>query len=212
VAAERLTALHPEPEPKIMTDRPEITRILQQAAAGQPEAVDRLHAALYDELRRLAGHQLGQERADHTLQATALVHEAYLKLVDQTRAQWQDRAHFLAVASLAMRRILVDHARRRRSEKRGSDPLKLTLSAADGVPDAGGSEHSLDLIALDDALAALAADHPQEARLVEMRFFGGLTAGEAAAVLGVTERTAERWWRFARAWLFRRLGQDDSGR
>jgi RNA polymerase sigma-70 factor (ECF subfamily) len=187
-----------------MSENTEITRILQQATAGEPQAVDRLHAALYDELRRLAGYQLAHERADHTLQATALVHEAYLRLVDQDRAQWRDRAQFLAVASLAMRRILVDHARRRRSGKRGSNPLKLTLSAATDVPDpaTGG----IDLIALDAALARLAVDHPREARLVEMRFFGGLTAGESAAVLDVTERTAERWWRFARAWLFRHLG------
>ena len=187
-----------------MNEDLELTRILQRASAGEPQATDRLHAALYAELRRLAGHQLARERADHTLQATALVHEAYLRLVDQDRARWRDRAQFLAVASLAMRRILVDHARRRHSEKRGADPLKLTLSAAAGVPDAAAG--GIDLIALDTALAELADDHPREARLVEMRFFGGLTAGEAAAILDVSERTAERWWRFARAWLFQRLG------
>jgi RNA polymerase sigma-70 factor (ECF subfamily) len=190
-----------------MTDPTEINRILQQLAAGDARSADRLHAALYDELRRLAAHQLAGERPDHTLQATALVHEAYLKLVDQDQAQWRDRTHFLAVASLAMRRILVDHARRRRSEKRGADPLKLTLSAADGVAGDAAAAGAVDLIALDAALAELAVDHPQEARLVEMRFFGGLTAGEAAAILEVSERTAERWWRFARAWLFRLLGE-----
>jgi RNA polymerase sigma factor (TIGR02999 family) len=156
---------------------------------------------VYDELRGLAERLLRNERPGHTLQPTALVHEAYLRLIDQTRVRWQGRAHFFALASCTIRRILVDHARGARRVKRGGGRLRLSLNE-DLVPTEDGQ---LDLIALDDALSTLAADHPDQARIVEMRFFGGLTIAETATVLGVSASTVEREWRFARAWLYRAL-------
>ena len=145
-----------------------------------------------------------QERSDHTLQPTALVHEAYLKLVDQTRARWEDRAHFFSVAAQALRRILVDHARRRARGKRGGGRSRLQLEG--GM--AATYDRTIDVLALDEALDRLAAQDAQRARVVELRFFGGLKCDEAAAVLATSTRSVERQWRYARAWLYRELSDD----
>jgi RNA polymerase sigma factor (TIGR02999 family) len=182
----------------------EITAVLERVSDGDPTAVDDLMPLVYDELRRLAESHLARERADHTLQATALVHEAYLKLVDQTRVQWRGRAHFFAVAAQAIRRILIDHARGRRRLKRGGGQARLSLDEALTI----GHDAETDLIALDDALEQFAAEHPDKAKVVELRFFGGLSNDDAAMVLDVSSRTVERHWRFARAWLYRALDED----
>jgi RNA polymerase sigma factor (TIGR02999 family) len=182
-----------------------MTELLAGARYGDDRAMDRLLPLVYDQLRLLAQDMMERERSDHTLQATALVHEAYLKLVDQTRVQWRDRAHFFAVAAQAIRRILVDHARGHGRAKRGGGRAKLTLIEGRLAAD----EQTVDIVALDEALATLAADHPQHARIVEMRFFAGLTTEETAAVLGVSTRTVERKWRYARAWLYRALSSGD---
>ncbi len=158
---------------------------------------------VYDELRRLAQSYLNSERAGHTLQGTALVHEAYLRLIDQKQVQWQNRAHFFGLASQMIRRILVDYARGRKAEKRGSGAPKLSLEEALGVP--GGTE--LDLVGLDDALKGLAKIDPDQCRIVELRFFGGLSIDETAAVVGVSPATVNREWASARAWLFREMSR-----
>lgn len=181
------------------------TEILREAARGSSEAVEGLLCLVYEELRGIAEHHLRHERPDHTLQATELVHETYLRLVDQTRCDWQNRAHFLAVASRAMRRILVDHARSRMSGKRGGGTPKLPLEEALTIEHGG---RSTTLLGLDRALGKLCAQYPDIGRLVEMRFFGGLTLDECAAVLGVSPRTVSRNWEFARAWLHREVGGD----
>jgi RNA polymerase sigma-70 factor, ECF subfamily len=183
-------------------DQGDVTQMLSDASAGRAGALDRLYPLVYDELRRLAQAALGGERSGHTLQATALVHEAYLKLVDQTRARWHDRAHFFAIAAQAIRRILVDHARGRARQKRGGGWERLDVDALLNLP-AGAP--ATGLLALEEALAKLAAAQPEKARVVEMRFFAGLTADEIAEVLQVTSRTVERHWHFARAWLYREL-------
>jgi len=192
-----------------MSERTDITLLLNSLAEGRSrapeagrEAVDRLLPRVYDELRRLAESQLQQERTDHTLQATALVHEAYLRLVDQTRVVWRSRAHFFAVAAQAIRRILVDHARSHGRAKRGGAAHKLSL---DDALTLSAATSGTDLLALDEVLDKFSREHADQARVVEMRFFGGLTTEEAAAVLGVTTRTVERYWEFARAWLYREL-------
>ena len=187
----------------------EITQVLQRFREGDPRAHDQLLAVLYDELRTMARQRFAAERGDHTLQSTALVHEVWIRLVDQTQVEWQNRAHFLAIAAQAMRRILVDHARRTRSQKRGGDTPKLSLTAAENVE--VSSQEAVDVLDLERALEDLAAEHPEHAAIVEMRFYGGMTAKEAGEAQGVTERTAERRWRFARAWLYRALdGRDPS--
>lgn len=152
---------------------------------------------IYDELRLLARGYLQRERSDHTLQATALVHEAYVRLVDQTAINWQNRRHFFSVAAQVMRRILVDHARRQRAEKRGGQQARVEFD--EELIEAGG--RSVDLVALDDALTDLAQLNPQHSRIVEMRFFGGLTNEEIADVMEMSARTVRREWRMARAWL-----------
>ncbi len=183
-------------------EEPDLTQMLREISAGDREAVDRLLPAVYDEVRRLARNELRHERADHTLQATGLVHEAYLRLVDQTRVQWQNRAHFLAVATTVIRRILVDHARRHGAERRGGGRLRLELDEADLPP---AVTTNLDLLELDTVLDELAQQRPEHARIVELRFFGGLTVAETAVAEGISESTVERRWRFARAWLCKRL-------
>jgi len=172
------------------------------AGDAMPRPADELNARLYQELRRLAADFLSRERADHTLQPTALVHEAWMRLADQDGSRWNDRAHFFAIASQAMRRILVDHARRKLADKRGSDPLRVTLSP-DITPsvDANG----LDLLALDEALDRLADLDPRQAHVVELRFFAGLNVEEVAELLDVSARTIAGDWRLARAWLSRAL-------
>lgn len=185
----------------------DLDTLLARTRAGDPRAHEQLLVAVYDELRTLARQRFRRERSGHTLQSTALVHEAWLRLAGQTQVQWQNRSHFLAVAATAMRRVLVDHARRSQSDKRGGDAVHLSLTAAEGV--AHGNADVLDVLDLEDALAALAQDHPEHASIVEMRFFGGMTALEVAEATGVTERTVERKWRFARAWLYQRLAEEN---
>ena len=181
-----------------------VTQLLTQVADGDRSAVDRLLPSVYADLRALAQSYLAQESPSHTLQATSLVHEAYLKLVDQARARWQDRVHFFAVAAQAMRRILIDHARARQRVKRGSG-RQVSLDMALVV----ACEQDVDLLSLDDALNRLAEINPSAARVVEMRYFGGLTIRDAAQVMGVSDSTIERDWRYARAWLYRALGEED---
>ncbi len=174
-----------------------VTELLIELSNGDRNAVDLLLPVIYDELRKLAANYLRRERPDHTLQPTALVHEAYLRLVDQTRVTWQNRAHFFGVAAQIMRRLLVDHARKHKAEKRGQDFQKLSLD--ENID--RSVDRSSELIALDDALKALEAHDAQKARVVELRYFGGLSIEETADVLGVTPTTIKRHWRFAKAWL-----------
>jgi RNA polymerase sigma factor (TIGR02999 family) len=178
----------------------DVTQLLAAWGRGDQDALDRLMPVVYDELHRIADRALNRERTGHTLQTTALVHEAYLRLVNQRAAQVQSRAHFYAIASQLVRRILVDHARRRASAKRGAGAPAVTLETdiADDTP-------AVDPLALDEALTRLAALDAQQSRIVEMRFFGGLTVEETADVLGISPRTVKRDWSMARAWLRREL-------
>jgi RNA polymerase sigma-70 factor (ECF subfamily) len=185
---------------------PDVTQILQEVSGGDRDAPARLMPLVYDELRRLADHYLRQERPDHTLQPTALVHEAYLKLIDQTRVDWQNRAHFFGVAAQLMRRILVDHARRHRASKRGGFQQKLTLDEAVDY----SQPRDLDLVALDDALNALAQMDARQSQIVELRFFGGLTIEETAEALGVSPATVKVDWSMAKAWLRREISRGDN--
>jgi RNA polymerase sigma factor (TIGR02999 family) len=168
---------------------------------GNRGASEQLMPLVYNELRRVAQNYLSRERPDHTLQATALVHEAYLKLVNQTSVDWRDRAHFFGLASQMMRHILVDHARRHQAAKRGGLAQRLTLVEAVSFPE----QKDFDLVALDEALTRLAELDPEQSRIVEMRFFGGLTIEETAMTLGVSVATLNREWRIAKAWLLREL-------
>ncbi len=186
--------------------RQEVTQVLVDWSNGDRAAADRLMPLIYDELRQIARGYLQSERADHTLQATGLVHEAYLRLVDQTTTTWQNRAHFFGVAAGVMRRVLVDHARRHRTEKRGGKWDKLEFDEA-LMP---GLARSVDLVALDEALLELAKIDLRQSQIVELRFFGGLTTEEAAEVLDVSPRTIKREWRRAKAWLRREI-MDDEG-
>jgi RNA polymerase sigma factor (TIGR02999 family) len=170
-------------------------------SGGDREASARLMPLVYEELRRLARQYLQRERPDHTLQATGLVHEAYLRLVDQSTTTWQNRAHFFGVAAQVMRRVLVDYARTHRAEKRGGGWDKLAFDEAF----APSAERSVDLVALDDALKDLLALDPQQSQIVELRFFGGLTNEEIAEVLDISPRTVKREWRIAKAWLRRQI-------
>lgn len=180
----------------------DVTLALERVRRGDTSAVQVLLPQVYDQLRAIAARQLSSERPDHTLQATALVHEAYLKLVRQTQVEWQGRAHFFAVAASAMRRILVDHARTVNADKRGGGSRRVDLAEAEALM----QRRDVDVAALDQAMTRLAESEPQAARVVEMRFFGGATEVEIAEVLGVSDRTVRRHWVFARAWLFRELG------
>ena len=182
----------------------DLTAALDAMAAGEPGAAARVMPVVYDRLRALAEQQMRREGAGHTLQPTALVHEAYLKLVDQRSARWESRSHFLAVAAEAMRRLLIDHARRRAALKRGGEAERVPLSQADAAEFAPG----MDLIGLDDAMRRLAAVDPIGARIVEMRFFGGMEVEAIAGVLGMTGRTVRRHWVFAKAWLSRELSPE----
>src|SRR2546428_40297 len=175
--------------------------MLHDWSNGDREVRDKLIPIVYEELRRQASRYLQRERQGHTLQTTALVHEAYVRLIDQAGVRWQNRAHFFGIAAEMMRRIVVDHARKRRAVKRGGDALKLTLNEA--VNSAG--ERNLDLIAVDEALTKLAALDQQQARVVELRFFGGLNVEETAEVLSVSTRTVKRDWSVAKAWIRREL-------
>jgi RNA polymerase sigma factor (TIGR02999 family) len=187
----------------------EITRILAAAGRGEANAADQLLPLVYDELRRLAALQLAQEKAGQTLQPTALVHEAYVRLVDETEAQrWDGRRHFFAAAAEAMRRILIEKARRKKRRRHGGGRIRVDLP---DVPGADGPTDE-DVIAVDEALQQLAHVDAESAELVKLRFFAGLSCEEAAAALGISTRTAYRSWSFARAWLYRRLhSAEDSG-
>jgi RNA polymerase sigma factor (TIGR02999 family) len=184
----------------------EVTRILSAIDQGDPQAAQQLLPLVYDELRKLAARKLAHEKPGQTLQATALVHEAYLRLVGgQPEAGWESRGHFFAAAAEAMRRILVESARRKGRQKRGGARTRVDLDEADlacRMPPE-------DLLALDEALANLAAEDPVKARLVALRFFAGLSLDEAAKSLGVSAVTAKRYWRYARAWLHREVSGDD---
>jgi RNA polymerase sigma factor (TIGR02999 family) len=169
-----------------------------QLTDGDHDALDALLPLVYAELRRLAAGYLRRERHGHTLQPTALVHEAYLRMIDQTQVRWQNRAHFFGVAAQMMRRILVDHARAHEAEKRGGEFQKLSL---DENIDVSG-DRDVNLVALDDALNLLAEVDPQKSKIVELRFFGGLSVEETAEVLGVSAPTVKRQWRMAKAWLY----------
>jgi RNA polymerase sigma factor (TIGR02999 family) len=180
----------------------DVTRILSQIESGEPSAAERLLPLVYDELRSLAAAKLAQEKPGQTLQATALVHEVYLRLVDIQKAQhWNSRGHFFAAAAESMRRILVENARRKKSDKAGGKWQRQELIDAELAVDSSGD----DLFAVDDALSRFATAHPRAARLVHLRFFLGQTLEEAAATLGVDARTAYRDWAYARAWLRREL-------
>jgi RNA polymerase sigma factor (TIGR02999 family) len=183
-----------------MAQPPDVTGLLVAWSHGDADANDRLIEAVYAELRGLARGYLRRERPDHSLAPTALVHEAYLRLVDQRRVPWQNRAHFFAIAAHVMRRLLVDHARAHGAAKRGSGHRVPLLDL-----DVAVEPEDFDVIALDAALARLAAFDSRQSRLVELRFFGGLTGDEIAAVLGVAPITVKRDWALAKAWLFREL-------
>ena len=183
------------------SDRSDITRILRQASDGDDSAINRLMPLVYAELRALAENCLRRERPDHTLQATALVHEAYVRLIRQEDVEWQSRAHFFAVAAQAIRRILVDHARTRQRAKRGGDRQRVRLEEGLVLV----NDRDLDLLALDEAMGKLADLHQRQARIVELRFFGGLRLKEVAEVLGISPRTVDGDWSMARAWLRREL-------
>ena len=185
----------------MLDSREDVTRVLEQMKQGDERAADKLLPLVYDEFRALARHYLAQERGDHTLQPTALVHETYMKLVDQTRVDWQSRSHFFAVAAQAMRRILVDHARTRQREKRGGGRARVILDEAVAL----SPQKNEDVLALDEALEKLAQVSPRQAKVVELRFFGGLSVDEVAEALKVSKRTIEGDWTFARAWLAKEL-------
>jgi RNA polymerase sigma-70 factor, ECF subfamily len=187
----------------------DVTQLLADLQDGRPDSASQLIPLVYDELHRLAHRHMRQERPDHTLQATALVHEAYVRLVNQPQRTWQNRAHFIAVAAQVMRRILVDYARARRTSKRGSAPQRVPLEE----PLLFTEEQSDGLVSLDEALERLAKFDARQSRVVELRFFGGLTTDETAEVLGISSKTVKRDWAVARAWLHREVRKaraDDS--
>lgn len=182
-----------------------VTDLLLQWNAGSAPALERLMAVVYDELHDLAEAYLRREREDHTLETSALVHEAYLRLIDQKKVQWQNRTHFFGIAAQMMRRILVDHARSHLYAKRGAGAPKLSLDEALTL----SLERAPELVALDEALDRLAHLHPQQAKIVELRFFVGLSAEEISQILGVSSRTVTRGWRIARAWLYDCLSEGE---
>jgi RNA polymerase sigma factor (TIGR02999 family) len=188
-----------------MTKSPphEVTQLLQAWSNGDQEALDKLAPLVYDELHRLARRYMSHERPGHTLQTTALVNEAYVRIVDWKNVRWQNRAHFFGVAAQMMRRILVDFARSRSYEKRGGHAWRVSLSEAANL----SAERGADLIALDDALETLATLDPRKSRIVELRFFGGLSVDETAEVLKISTRTVMRDWGMAQAWLYRELNR-----
>jgi RNA polymerase sigma factor (TIGR02999 family) len=186
----------------------QVTKLLQGWRGGDREDLEALLPLVYDELRRLAHHYLRNERPDHTLQSTALVHEAYFRLVGQELPQWESRAHFFAIAAQLMRQILVDYARRRRTSKRGSGVCRLTLDDAAALP----RRKDVDVVALDDALNTLAEVDPRQSRVVELRFFAGLSLEETSEVMGIATATVQRDWTAARAWLHREISRREISR
>lgn len=178
-----------------------VTEILEAMSSGDASAPEKLLPVVYDELRRLAHGYMQNERSGHTLQATALVHEAYIQLVDWKNVSWQNRAHFFAAAAQMMRKILVDHARERNALKRGGGVRTIALDEAVSFP----NRSEIDLVSLDDAVTELEGFDPQQAKIVELRFFGGLTIEETAHALNISDSTVKRDWQIAKAWLFNRL-------
>jgi RNA polymerase sigma-70 factor, ECF subfamily len=187
-----------------MRSTQEVTVLLNAMSSGDEASPDRLLEIVYNDLRRLAGAYMQNERSDHTLQATALVHEAYMRLVDWKNVSWQSRAQFFAIAAEVMRKVLIDHARARLSQKRRGH--KLVLDEAISLPD----HRPIDLIALDDALESLKQVDPRQARIVALRFFGGLSIEETAYVLKISESTVRREWTFAKAWFQRELSVEEA--
>jgi RNA polymerase sigma factor (TIGR02999 family) len=185
-----------------MQERPEnITELLASYGRGDKESLDQLMPIVYDELRRQAARYLRREQAGHTLQTTALIHEAYVRLVDQRNMQWQNRAHFFGIAAQMMRRILVDHARSKKRAKRGGSDIRVSL----GDAEVAAKDQELDVVALDEALDRLARIDEQQSRVVELRFFSGLSVEETAEVMGISKSTVKRDWSMAKAWLHREL-------
>jgi RNA polymerase sigma factor (TIGR02999 family) len=186
-----------------MNSAPEVTQLLIAWSEGDASALEQLAPLVQDELQRIARHYLQAEQPGHLLQTTALVNEAWLRLIDWRNVSWQNRAHFFSVAAQLMRRVLVDEARQRQALRRGGDALRVSLSAAAGVAD----EQGVELLALDTALQELAALDERKSRIVELRFFGGLSVEETAEVLQVSQRTVMREWSFAQTWLFHELSK-----
>jgi RNA polymerase sigma-70 factor, ECF subfamily len=186
--------------------RQAVTQLLGDWSGGDDGALEKLFPLVQPELRRLAHHYMSRERAGHTLQTTAILDEAYLRLVDNTKPIWQGRSHFIAVAAQLMRRIMVDHARERHSLKRGGGALKVTLDEAALVTETRSEE----LLALDEALERLAAQDARKGQIVELRYFGGLSVAETAEFLKLSQRTVEREWTVAKAWLYRELSEEES--
>jgi len=180
-----------------------VTEMLRDWRNGDQEALEQLIPVVYDELHRQAARYLRREHPGHTLQTTALIHEAYLRLIKQQNIEWQNRAHFYAIAARLMRQILVDHARRRQATKRGGSDIKVPLEEAIVL----SSGRNVDLVALDEALTRLAAIDPQQSRIVELRYFSGLSVEETAEVLGVSSRTVKRDWNVAKAWLRQQISE-----
>lgn len=187
--------------PDLPQNSPEITQLLVAWGKGDETALDQLIPAVYGELRRIAGNFMRRQNPGHTLQASALVNEAFLRLIDSNKVNWQSRTHFFAVSAQLMRRVLVDAARRRNSQKRGGDRLRITLDDRVDL----SNEDETDLVALDEALTRLADLNPRHSRIVELRYFGGLTEDQVAETLNVSARTVRRDWSVARAWLYREL-------
>jgi len=185
----------------------DVTRILEAAQQGDPTAADQLLPLVYEELRRLAAHKMANEAAGHTLQPTALVHEAWLRLVGNENQKWDGRAHFFAAAAEAMRRILIDRARRKRAVRHGGDQQRVDIQEVDLATPADDDQ----LLAVSEALDKLATEHKTEAELVKLRYFVGMTNEEAAEVLGISPRTAKYYWTHARAWLFREITTAKTG-
>jgi RNA polymerase sigma factor (TIGR02999 family) len=191
--------------PALVPSSADVTGLLTRWSRGDSSALDALLELIYDDCRQIAARQLRRERTGHSLDPTALVHELYLRLVDQRRATWENRAQFFGIAARIMRRILVDHARGRRRVKRGGSATLVSLGAANEEPSAA---RDVDVLAIDEALERLAALDEEQVRIIELRFFAGLTVEETAHVLGRSPRTIKREWRLARAWLFRELQEE----
>ncbi len=183
----------------------DLTMLLRASASGDPRDAERLMSVIYDDLKRIAAGQLRQERPGHTLHPTALVHEAYLRLVNQRTAEWNDRLHFFSIAARIIRRILIDHARERNALKRGGERRPISLDAVE----VAAPMNDRDLVALDEALTELATLSERQSRIVELRFFGGLTIAEIASALEMGSRSVDREWQIARAWLYQRLAPQD---
>jgi RNA polymerase sigma factor (TIGR02999 family) len=185
--------------------------MLVDYSSGHKEVLDQLMPLVYEELRRLATRYLRRERRDHTLQPTALVHEAYLRLIDQSRVDWQSRAHFVGIAATMMRRVLINHALSHQAGKRGGGGYTLSLDAGVDWVSTPDVDRAMDLVAIDEMLVRLAAIDSQQSRIVELRFFGGLTVEETAEVLGISPATVHREWRMAKAWLYREITKPGKG-